>query len=233
MKFDIKQQTAEVLNTFRINIKMGHGDGDLYQDLNLGNFKEEDLSNVAGIIKAIEEMKKSDLKTNNAHLYDKCPNFRRFLKQHWKYDVFTKNSNYRYYAYVSDFAIFYIDENGIEYEIENIQYEVKPEPQYYYFKLESGLRFNTFFGEWDIIKTSEPLDNTTLKQWRLVELSNAEEFISKFSYQEVEIDTQELEEDREFLIVRHLEVFLKTEEQEDAFGNEVNELKKKAIFLSR
>lgn len=230
MKFDVKKKTNELHNTLRVEIEMVHGDGDLYQKIVLGPYKEEESYVVIGILKALEEMKASDAKTNNQKEYNQCPHFVRFLKNVWKYDIFTYHDSWRYYAFVGDHTVFYVDENGVEYEIENLQAEGESK-KHYYFKLDTVPRNFTFFSEWDVITTVEPLDDKTIEQWRLIPLEDGEAFMSGFTYNEQEIDPDYLEDDERYcLITGHFEVKIETEEQEMDMWDRYDELKEKATF---
>lgn len=93
------------------------------------------------------------------------------------------------------------------------------------------MRYDTFFESLDVITTSIPLVDKTLKRWRLVKLSAGGKFLSKHPYQEKEIQTDNFEDDREFLVVNRYEVSIETIEQEDYFFNDTEELQKEAIFF--
>ncbi|AEO93667.1 gp409 [Bacillus phage G] len=221
-----KKTKVNNLESYRVEVKVMHGDGDLYEKLTLGPFSKEKFPEVVGIQTAFEEMLNNDKETNNSQeYYENLPYFSRFLMPHWKYDVFAKECDIYRYVMVKEYAFFYIDENGDEYEIEQLSLDDFPKFYYIKIKLRDGKSFTGIHTE-EVVITYCELEEELQSSWGLVPLENGEEFVSKY-YAEKEIDREDWIDEREFFILKHFGLKLEDEESEYAYYDELEKIENK------
>lgn len=223
MSYTIKQTTNKA-NTIEVEVKIMHGDADIFKTLLIDTFSSAEHVKAIRYKTLFEEMKiRNEKYQQNIDFrddYNVIKYFNVYLADKWEEDTIHEG-----YAWLKEYKFFLYDENGQKHEIEIGEYEESD--FHYYMRVEDSNKEAWLFEKENILVTDESLTSEQMKQFGFLPLPKPKEFLRKHFYQELEVAYHDVEDYPFYILANYGCYSIKTEEQENEFYDVLDDLESK------